>query len=83
MNKYFDPFGPENFEKTFVKRNTKFNESKEEQIENNLEGLSQYFTAPNIRNKVKHPFFLATKFSKCVRIFYNRKFHPDILGVSI
>lgn len=83
MNKYFDPFGPENFERTFVKRNTKFNESKEEIIENNLEGLSQYFTAPNIRNKVKHPFFLATKFSNCVKIYYNTKAHPDILEVSI
>lgn len=46
-------------------------ESKEELIENSLEGLSQYFTAPNIRNKVKHPIFLAAKFSKCVKLYYN------------
>jgi len=69
--KYFDPFPADTFEKTFIKRNTKLNESKEEIIENSLGGLSQYFTAPNIRNKVKHPVFLAAKFSNCVRLFYN------------
>ena len=71
MCKYFDPFPPDTFEKTFIKRNTKLNESKEEVIENSLGGLSQYFTAPNIRNKVKHPVFLAAKFSNCVRLFCN------------
>ena len=52
MYKYFDPFLPESFEKIFIKRNSRQYESKEEIIENSLEGLSQYFTAPNIRNKV-------------------------------
>ena len=51
-HKYFDPFAPEAFEKKFIKRNNKQNDGREELIDNSLEGLSQYFTAPNIRNKV-------------------------------
>lgn len=51
-HKYFNTFYPDAFEKTFIKRNSKQSDGKGELIENNLEGLSQYFTAPNIRNKV-------------------------------
>lgn len=60
-NKYFDPFYPDAFEKTFIKRNSKQNDGKEELIENSLEGLSQYFTAPNIRNKVRHQLGFSIK----------------------
>ena len=54
MHKFLDPFPPEALEKNYVKRNDKLNE---EPINNNLQGLFQYFSAPNIRNKV----YLLTK----------------------
>lgn len=40
-------------------------------IKNDPEGFYNYLTAPNIRHKVKHPVFLAIKFSNCVQILYN------------
>lgn len=42
-----------------------------EEINNSLEGFISYFTAPNIRNKVKHPLYLAYKFDQCVKLYYN------------
>jgi len=36
-----------------------------------LLGLYNYFTAPNIRHKVKHPIFLIIKFTQCVSLYYN------------
>jgi hypothetical protein len=33
--------------------------------------LFNYLTAPNIRHKVKHPVFLAIKFSACAKLFFN------------
>jgi len=47
------------------------NDTKEEVIEDNLGGLCHYFTAPNIRNKIKHPIFLTYRFSSCVKLYYN------------
>ncbi len=43
----------------------------EEKITNDIYGLINYFSAPNIRNKIRHPLFLALKFSECVSIFVN------------
>lgn len=43
-------------------------------IDNSLRGLHDYLTAPNIRNKVKHPLFLAMKFDYCFSIFANHDF---------
>jgi len=40
-------------------------------INNDFQGLFDYFTAPNIRHKVRHPIFLAIKFSNCVKFYYN------------
>ena len=42
-----------------------------EVITNSLEGLINYFSAPNIRHKVKHPLFLCYKFSSCIKLFIN------------
>lgn len=39
-------------DKTYYKRKGKKNESFEDQIKDNINGLYNYFTAPNIRNKV-------------------------------
>jgi len=66
-----NPFSPDNFTKRFVKRETKKKESIEEDIQNNIEGFFSYLTAPNIRNKVKHPVFLSVRFSNCISLFYN------------
>jgi len=68
---YFDSFPPDTFTRTFIKRNNKLNDTKEEVIEDNLGGLCHYFTAPNIRNKIKHPIFLTFRFSSCVKLYYN------------
>jgi len=45
-------------------------------IEANLEGFLNYFTAQNIRFKLRHPVFLALKFHKSVCLFYNRTIYP-------
>ena len=41
-------------------------------MNNDAEGFYNYLTAPNIRHKVKHPVFLAIRFSSCVEIFVNK-----------
>eukprot|EP00826_Nyctotherus_ovalis_P058049 TRINITY_DN7958_c0_g1_i12.p1 TRINITY_DN7958_c0_g1~~TRINITY_DN7958_c0_g1_i12.p1 ORF type:complete len:254 (-),score=77.47 TRINITY_DN7958_c0_g1_i12:254-1015(-) len=46
-------------------------------IKNDFQGLSDYFTAPNIRRKIRHPIFLAVKFSNCVKFFYNKSAFPS------
>lgn len=71
MSSFVEPFLPENLEKIFIKRENKRKNDIEIQIFNDLEGLFNYLTAPNIRHKVKHPLFLAMKFSKCVKLYYN------------
>lgn len=50
-----------------------FNTSGHGVIGNTLEGLISYYTAANIRNKIKHPFFLALRFSECCSLYYNRE----------
>ena len=45
----------------------------EEKITSDILGLVNYFSAPNIRNKIRHPLFLALKFSECVSIYFNPK----------
>ena len=47
--------------------------SNEERITTDIWGLVNYFSAPNIRNKIRHPLFLALKFSECVNLYYNPK----------
>jgi hypothetical protein len=53
MSSFIDPFLPENWDKLFIKRENKKKFMQEETITNNLEGLCNYFSAPNIRHKVE------------------------------
>lgn len=66
ISSYVEPFLPENLDKVFIKRENKKKNDTEIKIYNDHEGLYNYLTAPNIRHKVKHPIFLALKFSSCV-----------------
>lgn len=63
-------------DKKFVKRESKRKYNSDEPIDNNIEGLSNFFSAPNIRHKVKHPLFLAIKFCACVKIYFNVNIIP-------
>ncbi|KAL4485363.1 hypothetical protein ABPG72_008539 [Tetrahymena utriculariae] len=74
---FFDPFLPEYLSKKFVKRESKRKYSKDLPIENDIDGLSNYVSAPNIRHKIKHPLFLALKFSNCVKVYHNINTIPE------
>jgi len=36
-----------------------------------IDGMVKYFSSPNIRNKIKHPIFLAVRFHEALTLFYN------------
>lgn len=78
MSSFVEPFLPENLDRAFIKRENKKKNDTEIKIFNNLDGLFNYLTAPNIRHKVKHPLFLALKFSHCVKLYYNTSILPGI-----
>jgi len=44
-----------------------------QQIDNSMQGLRAYLSALNIRNKCKHPLFLALRFDSCVGLLYDRE----------
>jgi hypothetical protein len=71
MTSFVEPFLPENLDKAFIKRENKKKNDQQIKILNSLEGLFNYLTAPNIRHKVKHPLFLALKFSNCSKLLFN------------
>ena len=52
MTSFVEPFLPENLDKIFIKRENKRKNDIEIQIYNDLDGLFNYLTAPNIRHKV-------------------------------
>jgi hypothetical protein len=52
MSSFVEPFLPENLEKIFIKRENKRKNDIEIQIYNDVDGLFNYLTAPNIRHKV-------------------------------
>ncbi|CAD8137371.1 unnamed protein product [Paramecium octaurelia] len=56
-----------------TKRDTKNRSVKMIKIENSIEGFINYFTAPNIRNKIKHPIFLALRFSSLIKLFVDQQ----------
>ncbi|CAD8056269.1 unnamed protein product [Paramecium sonneborni] len=68
-----DPFLPENLDKEFVKKERKNQPKSLLKVDNTIQGLINYFTAPNIRHKIKHPLFLAIKFDKCVKLYLNQQ----------
>lgn len=41
-------------------------------IEPDYNGLVNYFGAHNIRNKIRHPLFLALKFHQIISLHYNK-----------
>ena len=73
-NTFLDMFHPDLLSKPLFKKRRKNVDKKEEFISNSLKGFINYYTAPNIRNKIKHPFFIALKFSSCVTLYYNKNF---------
>ncbi|CAD8057953.1 unnamed protein product [Paramecium sonneborni] len=74
---YIQPFEPKYLERNFCKKEKHQNEVVDAPIENNENGLHNYLTAPNIRNKIKHPVFLALKFSRCFNIYYQGNFEIE------
>lgn len=74
----FIPFDPSELDRTFVKKVTGPNGHTIEQvIDNSWEGLLNYFAAPNIRHKVRHPLFLAIRFSNVLVIMRDSLRFPD------
>jgi len=61
----------------FFKRVNKNYRMIETAINDNFQGLYDYFTAPNIRKKIRHPIFLAIRFASCVKFFYNTGIFPS------
>ncbi|CAD8194753.1 unnamed protein product [Paramecium octaurelia] len=77
QTQFIQPFEPKYLERNFCKKEKHFNDVIQAPIENNENGLHNYLTAPNIRNKIKHPLFLALKFSKCMTIYHMRTMITD------
>lgn len=65
----FVPFDPKELDRVFIKKATNSEGVlMEEPITNSWEGLLAYFQAPNIRFKIRHPLFLAIRFSNVLVI---------------
>ncbi|CAD8083039.1 unnamed protein product [Paramecium primaurelia] len=77
QTQFIQPFEPKYLERNFCKKEKHFNDVVQAPIENNENGLHNYLTAPNIRNKIKHPLFLALKFSKCMTIYHMKTMITD------
>ncbi|CAD8059561.1 unnamed protein product [Paramecium sonneborni] len=56
-----------------IKRETKNKTFKMIKVDNSITGFINYFTASNIRNKIKHPIFLALRFSSLIKIFVDQQ----------
>jgi len=63
-------FEPESLNRMLIKKKVR-NEtlSVYKDIKEDLEGLYNYLTAPNIRMKVKHPLYIAMRFPDAFQIF--------------
>ena len=62
VNSFYDLFLPEIFDKQLVKRKKTDKEQVSEEIKNDITGFTNYFTAPNIRNKVKESIEMFLRF---------------------
>jgi hypothetical protein len=51
---FADPFPLDSLDKEFIKRENKRKSDHDIKIDNDVEGLLNYLTAPNIRHKVQH-----------------------------
>lgn len=65
-------FPLESLNADFCKRISKDRHTAELTIANDFSGLCSYLTAPNIRNKIRHPLFLTLRFNSCISLYYNR-----------
>ena len=77
-------FDVKNLSKKFVKKVAKKGSKTgkyNREVDNSLNGLHDYLTAANIRNKVKHLLFLAMRFTNCFEIYCSEGF--DKLTVSL
>lgn len=74
----FIPFDPATLSRQFVKKVTNGEgQLIEEPIDNSWNGLLRYFQAPNIRFKVRHPLFLAIRFSNVLVILRDALRFPE------
>ena len=73
LKAFIEVFPIESLKKDYMKKDKKNSRIVESPIENNLKGLYDYLTAPNIRDKVKNPLFLSIKFNNCVTLYYDRE----------
>ncbi|KAI0565590.1 hemerythrin-like protein [Gracilaria domingensis] len=65
----FIPFDPKELDRKFIKKAVNSEGVMvEKEITNSWEGLLAYFQAPNIRFKIRHPLFLAIRFSNVLVI---------------
>ena len=63
------PFAPDLLERKLEKVGGK--EASRLAIDNSIDGLRNYLSALNIRNKCKHPLFLVLRFDTCVGLLYD------------
>jgi len=61
------------------KKDDQSDEEEPEKIDNSIQGVCDYLTAQNIKNKIKHPLYLLFKFSKCFKVYYNTKVFNSFL----
>ncbi|KAL4432365.1 hypothetical protein ABPG74_011124 [Tetrahymena malaccensis] len=59
------PFQPESFTKIYAK-------CSQLMTLDNIDSFSEYYSSCNIRHKILHPLFLFLKFSKGIKLFYNK-----------
>ncbi|GAB0490199.1 hypothetical protein MMPV_001431 [Pyropia vietnamensis] len=73
----FAPFEPDVFDRPFVRKVTNAQRGTvEEVVDNSVTGLLRYFRAPNIRNKSRHPVFLAVRFDRVLDVYCNAEAYP-------
>ncbi|KAM3130109.1 hypothetical protein pb186bvf_017815 [Paramecium bursaria] len=66
------PFHPYLLQKNLIIRQGKGNQFL--QVDDSATGFNQYLVAQNIRQKCRHPYFLAQKFQSIFNLYYNAKF---------
>ncbi|CAD8144704.1 unnamed protein product [Paramecium octaurelia] len=73
QNSFTELFPYQLIDSKIIKRETKNKILKIIKIENSIIGFINYFTASNIRNKIKHPIFLALRFSSLIKLFVDQE----------
>ncbi|CAK58402.1 unnamed protein product (macronuclear) [Paramecium tetraurelia] len=73
QNSFTEIFPYQLIDSKIIKRETKNKILKIIKIENSIIGFINYFTASNIRNKIKHPIFLALRFSSLIKLFVDQE----------